>query len=215
MLHRLLSLSTGLLLCLLGTGTAWADGLVACRVDPFALAAPPADREVALKQRCGGEQLMKWQVEPPDPGAAARRNGVLRARLDNTVSEPLLPGLLATLKLAWSGLGGEPTTGLRTERTLVAAGSQFRLSDHFSMQMNLGRDLATQQSRTTAVGLWRPLERTTLFAEWTEAENAPEEQRVGARWWLKRDRLAVDLDSKHGPQGWDTYRFLLTLSLRP
>lgn len=212
-LHRsLLGLLAPLLLA---CAPAWADTLPACRVDPFALAAPPADREGALKQRCGGDQLLKWQVEPPDPMAAARRNGVLRARVDNTVSEPLLPGLLGSVKLAWSGLGGEPSTGLRTERTLVAAGSQLRLSDQFALQMNLGRNLESQQSRSTAVGLWRPLERTTLFAEWTEAEDAPEEQRVGARWWLKRDRLSIDVDSKHSPQGWDAYRFLLTVSLKP
>ena len=203
---------TLLAVLLLAVAPARADTLAVCRVDPFALAAPPADREGTLKQRCGNDQLLKWQIEPTDP---ARRTGVLRARVDNTVSEPLLPGLLGSVKLAWSGLGGEPTTGLRTERTLVAAGSQLRLSDQFALQMNLGRDLQSQQSRSTAVGLWRPLERTTLFAEWTEAENAPEEQRVGARWWLKRDRLSLDLDSKHGLQGWDAYRFLLTLSLKP
>lgn len=192
---------------------AWADLRPACRVDPFALGAPPMEREALLRQPCGSDELLKLHVEPLNP--ALPRSGVVRARVDNVVSEGVFPGLLASVKLSWAGLGGEPTTGLRTERTLLAAGGQLRVSDHWSVQMNLGRDLVSDRNRATAVGLWRPLERGVLFAEWSGAKHDAESQRVGARWWVLPRRLAVDVDSRHDQRGWDAHRLWLTYSLRP
>ncbi|WP_309638175.1 hypothetical protein [Methylibium sp.] len=205
-------LAAALLLCA-ASFCVRGETLPTCRVDPFALAAPPVEREASLRRPCGSDQLMKLHVEPLNP--AAPRSGVLRARIDNVVSEGLMPGLLGSVKLSWAGLGGEPTTGLRTERALLAAGSQLRVSDDWSVQMNLGRDLVSQRSRATAVGLWRPVEGGVLFAEWSDSRREADVQRVGARWWVMPRRLAIDVDSRHDERGWDAYRFNLTLSLKP
>lgn len=199
---------------------AWMPAAVqaepACTVDPFAAPAP-ADREagLAVAQRCGGEHL-NWFVEPPDPAAAARRTGVLRARIDSVRSEPLLPGLLGSVRLGWAGLGGEPTTGLRTERTVLAAGGLLRLSEDWAVRMELGRDLTADSQRSTVGGSWRPVSTALVFAEWSETPGPAQPQRVvGARWWLLPKLLAVDVQARYEGGAWDGQRVGVFFSLKP
>lgn len=190
-----------------------ALALPACPADPFALV-PPAERDQSLARPCGGEHL-KFQVEPQDPANAARRTGVLRARLDSVASEPLWPGLIGTVKMSWAALGGEPTSGLRTERTLLTAGGLMRITDEWALQMNAGRDLTSSVSRATMGGTWRPMGLGMVFAEWMGDDRGGEGHRVGARWWLLPKRLSLEVDARVEVAPVEKQRYGLTLQLQP
>jgi hypothetical protein len=194
---------------------ASAQARPACRVDPFG-AQSAAEGEQLLRQGCGGDHL-QWNVETPrarpeDPGPS-----LLQAQVATSVSRPLAYGLLGTLKFDWAGTRDESDGELRTERSALAAGGLLRVGDGLALRMNLGRELTDLRSRATLATLWQPTRSATAFAEWAGSEGGTEAKRLGARWWLLPQRLALDVAATHLPDGigWNDHRIGLTLAIRP
>jgi len=193
---------------------ARAGTVAACAADPFAPHAP-AEVDASLARPCDGEQL-RWNVEPQDPVAAARRTGVLRARVESVASESIWPGLITgTVKASYVALGGEPASGLRTERTVVAAGGMLRLNEAWSLHGDAGRELTSERNLATVGGAWRPVGAGLLFAEVIAGDRGAEAHRVGARWWLLPRRLSIDLDARHDLGPVEQRRYGLVLQLQP
>jgi len=193
---------------------ALAGSLPACPADPFAPLAP-ADRDASLARPCGGEH-MRWHVEPPDPIAAQRRNGVLRARVESVASEPIWPGLVTgTVKASYVALGGEPASGLRTERSVLSAGGLVRLSEQWSLHSDAGRELTSERNLATLGGAWRSIGAGLVFAEFIAGDGGAEAHRIGARWWLLPKRLSLDLDARRDVGPVEQRRYGLLLQLRP
>ena len=187
----------------------------ACRVDPFGQPSA-ADGEQLLRQGCGGGHL-RWNVETPRARPEDAGPSLLQAQVASSISRPLPYGLLGTLKFDWAGVREESDGELRTERSALAAGGLVRLGDGLALQMNLGRELTELRSRATLATLWQPLRSTTAFAEWAGSAGGTEAQRLGARWWLLPQRLALDVAATHLPDGsgWNDQRIGLTLALKP
>jgi hypothetical protein len=188
----------------------------ACRVEPFGQQSV-ADGEQLLRQPCGGEHLQlnleTPRARPEDPGPS-----LVHARVVTSVSQPLVAGLLGTLKFSWAGTRNEADGELRTDRTALAAGTLVRVSDELALQANLGRELtAAFRNRATLATLWQPTRAALAFVEWAGSANGTEAQRVGARWWLLRHRLSLDVAATHQPDGigWSDHRVGLTLAIRP
>lgn len=200
-------IAAGVLMC-----AAQAQALPACQADPFG-SPPPAERDQNLARPCGGEHL-RVHVEPPDPGAAARRTGVLRTRVDSVASQRVAPGLTGTVKMSWTSLAGEPHSGLRTERTLLAAGGLMRLSDEWALQMNAGRDLMTARNVATMGGAWRPVGLGLVFAEWIGNDGGAEAHRLGARWWVLPKKLSLEFDARREVRT-EQQRYGVMLQLQP
>jgi hypothetical protein len=191
---------------------AWADA-PPCRVDPFG-AESAADRDSSLARPCGGErvdyQLHAHRVRPTDTGPS-----LVSAHVDAVASRPLWAGLLGTLRLNWSGSMSDETERLRTERTSVAAGGWLRLHRAWALQMSVGREYTVAaRTRATVAAIWRPVRRSVLFAEWAGSAAGTEAHRVGMRWWLMRNRLALDVGARHiGQAGWVDQQVALTFGL--
>jgi hypothetical protein len=175
----------------------------ACRVDPFGTESA-ADRAALLTRGCGGEHI-DYRLETPrnrptDPGPSR-----IAAQVDVVATRPLLSGLLATLQLNWSAAGSEDSDRLlRTERTVWAAGTWWRLSRQWAVQMNVGREFTVApRTRATLAGIWRPIRSALLFAEWAGNTESTEGQRVGLRWWLVRNRLVLEAGARRlADLGW-------------
>jgi hypothetical protein len=195
--------------------TASAEGLRACPVEPFAEEALNV-RESVLREGCGGDHW-NWNVETPrakesDPGPSVVRTG-----FDTVASEPLVPGMLGTVRMSWAGMRDEELGGLTTERATVAAGTLWRMSEDFAVQMNFGRELTgIPRSRATVAGVWSPIDAGLVFAEWAGTpEGTTENHRLGARWWLLPGHLSVDFSARQLPDspGWVDHRYGLTFTL--
>jgi hypothetical protein len=192
-----------------------AQAQQACRVDPFGQQSA-AEGESLLRQGCGGEHL-KWNLETPRARPEDAGPSLLQAQVVTSVSRPLAYGLLGTLKFDWAGLRDETDGELRTERSALAAGGLVRIGDGLALQMNLGRELTDLRSRATVSTLWQPTRSATAFAEWAGSETGTEAQRLGARWWLLPQRLALDVAATRLPDGigWSDHRIGLTLAVQP
>ena len=192
-----------------------AQAQQACRVDPFGEQSV-AEGERLLRQGCGGEHL-QWNVETPRARPEDAGPSLLQAQVVTSVSRPFAYGLLGTLKFDWAGLRDESDGELRTERSALAAGGLLRVSDGLALQMNVGRELTDLRSRATLATLWKPTRSATAFAEWAGSESGTEAQRLGARWWLLPQRLALDVAATHLPDGvgWSDHRIGLTLAITP
>lgn len=171
-----------------------------CRVDPFG-SLSVAERATMLTRGCGGEhvdyRIETQRVRPTDPGP-----GRVAARVDAARSEPLGAGLLGTLRMQWAAAGSDATEGLRTERTSWAAGTWWPLHRNLALQMNLGREFTDgPRTRATVAGVWRPVRSALMFVEWAGTPDATEGQRVGLRWWLVRNRLALEAGARHLADG--------------
>jgi hypothetical protein len=207
--REIVALLLGAALC---TGAAAQQ---ACRVEPFGQQSA-ADGEQLLRQGCGGGHL-QWNLETPRARPEDAGPSLLQAQLASSVSRPLPYGLLGTLKFDWAGLRDESDGELRTERSALAAGGLVRVGDGLALQMNLGRELTELRSRATLTTLWQPMRSTTAFAEWAGSPTGTEAHRLGARWWLLPQRLALDVAATHSPDGsgWNDQRIGLTLAIQP
>ena len=192
-----------------------AQAQQACPVEPFG-APSVAESEQLLRQGCGGEHL-QWNVETPRARPEDAGPSLLQAQVATSLSRPFAYGLLGTLKFDWAGLRDESDGELRTRRSEFAASGLLRVGDGLALQMNFGRELTDLRSRATLATLWQPTRSTTAFAEWAGSHAGTEAQRLGARWWLLRQRLALDVAATHLPDGvgWDDPRIGLTLAITP
>ena len=172
-----------------------------CRVDPFG-STPAADRAAMLTRGCGGERvdyrIETQRVRPTDPGI-----GRVAAQVDAARSDPLADGLLGTLRMRWTAAGSDATDRLlHTERTSWAAGTWWTLHRNWALQMNLGREFALEpRTRATVAGVWRPVRNALMFVEWAGTPEVNEGRRVGLRWWLVRNRLALEAGARHLAEG--------------
>lgn len=185
-----------------------------CRVDPFG-GESVADRASMLARGCGGERvdyrLEALRDRPTDPGPSR-----VAAQVDAATSQRLGDGLLGTLRMNWSAAGSEAQQHLlRTERTAWAAGTWWQLHRFWAVQMNLGREFTAEpRTRATVAGVWRPIRNAVVFAEWAGTPDATEARRVGLRWWLVRNRLALEAGARHLADGsWADERLSLTFGL--
>lgn len=197
-----------------------AAPLQACKVDPFGIE-PAALREERLKKACGGEHL-GWRIDRGVPDVRAVPVGATSVRptfahLDSETTEQLWPGFMTSLKMSWSGVHQPDEGGLRTAQSSVAAGSLVRLADSWSLQMNVGRQLTgAESSRATMTGLWQPTRLGLIFAEWAGSPEGTEMQRLGLRWWLLPQRLAIDLGARYLPTSGEVQqRINVTFNVKP
>lgn len=187
-----------------------------CRIDPFG-AETAADRATVLSSGCSGQQvdygLQALRARPTDPGPSR-----VAAHIDAIASQPLGKALLGTLRLNWSAAGSEGSDRLlRTERTAWAAGTWWHLAPAWAVQMNVGREFAgVRRTRATLAGVWQPWRNGTLFAEWAGNGDRTDGQRVGLRWWLAHQRLALEAGTQRGADtGWVDPHLRLHWSLLP
>jgi hypothetical protein len=184
-----------------------------CRVDPFG-AESAADRAHSLAHTCGGErvdyQLQSHRVRPTDPGPSR-----LFAHVDAVASRPLWDGVLGTLRLNWSGSMSDETERLRTERTALAAGGWLQLDRALALQLSLGREFAAAtRTRATVAGIWQPVRSGLMFAEWAGNNAGTEGHRVGLRWWLIANRLALDAGARYlNEVGWADQQVAITFGV--
>jgi hypothetical protein len=202
-------------LCLAAVLCTPVQAQQACPVEPFGAQSAAAGEQL-LREDCGGRHL-QWSLETPRARPEDAGPSLLQAQLVSSVSQRLPYGVLGTLKFDWAGTRAEADGELRTERTLVAAGGLLPLSEQLALQMNLGREFAAERSRATVATVWQPTRRTLAFAEWAGTETGTDTQRLGARWWLLPNRLALDVAATRLPDGigWSDHRVGLTLAIQP
>jgi hypothetical protein len=197
-------------------GSAWAGGLPDCPVAPFADVSI-AQYAARLSGACQHESS-RWKLETPRAKPADVGPSLLRAEFSTLASVPMpISSLLGSLKFDWAGLRSSDTGGsLRTQRTALSLGGLLRLHERLVLQTNVGMEHTdVPRSRATISSVWQPVKRGVLFAEWAGSETGTEAHRVGARLWLVRSRLAVELGARHLPDGmgWVDQRVGLALKL--
>ena len=151
------------------------------------------------------------RLQPRDTVRAA---GGLALKWVPAAAELSTPAGPLSLGLKLSGAWMQPAqSGWQRSQSGLAALASLQLDPAWAMHLNLG--LARQQgSRASLLNLalvWTPTEQALLFAEVQANTKAAvfggALRTVGARWWLLKDRLGLDLTAGreagvHGATAW-------------
>lgn len=189
---------------------AWADnGRPDCPATAFGDVAPA----LFYQQMDGGctRDSSRWKVETPRVKPTDTGPSLIKAEYSSLSSAELYSGVIGSMRVDWAGLRPPNADGgLRTARAAVAFGSSLQLLDGLMLQTSVGMEQAAiERTRATVTSVWQPFRTGVLFAEWAGSEAGTESSRIGGRLWLVPRRFAIDVATRHLPDGagWGDERY--------